>query len=38
MTLDFFTFLDQKHIIIIHNTHHLQPGIRGNDLVLFILA
>lgn len=27
------------HLIsIIHYTHHLQPGIRGEDLVLFILA
>lgn len=25
-------------MIVSHYTHHLQPGVGGDDLVLFILA
>lgn len=34
----FTTWINIPLLIVIHYTHHLQPGIRGDDLVLFILT
>lgn len=33
-----YTQINITLLIVIHSTHHLQPGVRGDDLVLFVLA